>query len=125
MKYKNQNGQTIVILLIYMVIAIIVATASIALVINSARNTNKIYQGTTAVSIAESGIETAMIKLLRNPEYTSETIDVGNGQAVVSVTGTDPKTIVSQGTVNDHTRTVEVIVNTANNVLSIVSWREI
>ena len=108
-----------------MVIAVIVTTASIALVINSSKGTDKIYQGANALDIAESGAETAMIKLLRDSSYTGETLTVGNGQAVVTITGSDPKIILSKGTLNNFTRTIQVIVNTTNNVLTATSWKEI
>ena len=108
-----------------MVIGIIVTTASIALVINSSIGTDKVYQGTNSLDIAESGAETAMIKLLRNPSYAGETLVVGNGQAVVTVTGTNPKTILSKGTLNNFTRTIQVIVDTSNNTLRATSWKEI
>ena len=121
----NQRGQTLIILLIYMVVAIIVTTASIALVINSSRGTDKVYQGANSLDIAESGAETAMIKLLRDPNYIGETVTVGNGQAVITVNGTNPKIIVSKGTLNNFTRTIQVIVDTSNNVLTATSWKEI
>lgn len=124
--HKNQKGQTLVILLSYMVIAIIVTTASIALVLNNSRGTDKVYQGTNSLDIAESGAETAMIKLLRNPSYTGTfTTDVGTGQAVVTVNGSNPKTILSEGTLNNFTRKIQVIVNTDNNTLTATSWKEI
>ena len=73
----NQQGQTLVILLTYMVIAIIVTTASIALVLNSSRGTDKVYQGANSLDIAESGAETAMIKLIRDPNYSGEIFPIG------------------------------------------------
>jgi hypothetical protein len=121
----KKEGQTLVILLVYMIIAIIVTTASIALVINSSSGTNTVYQGANSLDIAESGAETAMIKLLRNPDYSGETISVGNGQAVVTVLGTNPKTILSKGTLNNFTRTIQVIVDTSNNTYTATSWKEI
>ena len=120
-----QKGQTLVILLTYMVIAVIVTTASIALVINSSKGTDKVYQGANSLDIAESGAETAMIKLLRDSNYAGETLTVGNGQAIITVTGTNPKTIVSKGTLNNFTRTIQVIVNTTNNTLTATSCKEI
>ena len=124
-RFQNQNGQTLIILLTYMIIAIIITTASIALVINSSKGTDKVYQGANSLDIAESGAETAMIKLLRDPDYTGETLTVGNGQAVITITGNNPKTILSRGTLNNFTRTVQVIVDTSNNTLTATSWKEI
>lgn len=121
---SNQKGQTLVLLLSYMVIAIIVTTASIALIINASRGTDIVYQGTNALDIAESGAETAMIKLLRNPSYTGETLTVGDGQAVISVTGTTIKTVLSKGTLNNFTRTVQLTVDTSNDRLTVTSWNE-
>ncbi len=124
-RFQNQNGQTLIILLTYMIIAIIITTASIALVINSSKGTDKVYQGANSLDIAESGAETAMIKLLRDPDYTGETLTVGNGQAVITITGSNPKTILSRGTLNNFTRTIQVIVDTSNNTLTATSWKEI
>lgn len=123
--FLKQDGQSLVILLSYMVIAIIISTASVALVINNSRGTDKVYQGTNSLDIAESGAETAMIKLLREPNYSGETLTVGNGQAVITVTGNNPKTILSKGTLNNFTRTIQVIVDTSNNTLTATSWKEI
>ena len=124
-KLHYQKGQTLVILLTYMIIAVIVTTASIALVLNSSRSTDKVYQGTNSLEIAESGAETAMIKLLRNPTYAGETLSVGNGQSIITVNGFNPKTILSRGSLNNFSRTIQVIVDTNNNTLTITSWKEI
>ena len=128
MKITNkQQGQTLVILLTYMVIAIIVTTASIALVINSSKGTDKVYQGTNSLDIAESGAETAMIKLLRDPNYAGEVVIVGNGNAVVTVStpNTNPRVILSKGNLNNFTRTIQVIVDANNNIFTAISWKEI
>jgi len=125
--FNNQQGQTLVILLTYMVIAIIVTTASIALVINSSKGTDKVYQGTNSLDIAESGAETAMIKLLRDPNYAGEVVIVGNGNAVVTVStpNTNPRVILSKGNLNNFTRTIQVIVDANNNIFTAISWKEI
>jgi hypothetical protein len=125
MKIKKQKGQTLVILLTYMVIAVIVTTASIALIINSATGTDRVYQGSNSLDVAESGAETAMIKLLRDPNYAGETLVIDGGEAVITVSGTNPKTVLSEGTVNNFTRTIQVIVDMSNNTLTATSWKEI
>lgn len=121
----SSKGQALILLLTFMLIAILVTSASIALVLNSSVGTSKLYQGSNSLDIAESGAETAMIKLLRNPNYTGETLSVGGGQAVITVTGTNPKTVVSRGTISNFTRTIQVIVDTSNNTLTATSWKEI
>lgn len=122
---NNQKGQTLIILLSYMVIAIIVITASVALVFNSSKATDKVYQGANSLDIAESGAETAMIKLLRNPAYTGETLQTDGGKAVITVTGSNPKIILSTGTYSNFTRIIQVTVSSNNGTLTTTSWKEI
>lgn len=108
-----------------MMISIMVTSASVGLILNSSTSTDKVYQGSNALTIAEGGAETAMIKLLRNIDYTGETLTIGEGEAVISVSGSNPKIISSTGTYNNFSRTIQVIVSTTNNILTVTSWREI
>lgn len=123
--YENQKGQTLVILLVYMVMAIIVTTAAVSMVLVNSRGADKLLQGTTAYDVAESGAETAMVKLLRDTSYTGEALSVAGGTAVITVSGTSTKTIVSKGTLNNFTRSVEVTATNVNNVLTVTSWKEL
>lgn len=123
-KLYYQSGQTLVLLLIFMVVAIMITTASVAMIVTNIKATDKVSQATTALDVAESGAETAIIKLLRDPTYTGETLSVEEGQAVITITGTNPKMIVSKGTLYNFTRSVEVTIDTTNNILTVTSWRE-
>jgi len=125
MKKKiNQTGQALVLLLIYVVIAITITTAAIAVSISSSQSTDKVYQGATAFDIAESGAETAILKLLRDPNYTGETLTVSGGTATITITGSTIKTVTSRGTIGNFTRTILATVDTSNNVLVVTSWKE-
>lgn len=124
-RYFDQKGQTLVLLLIFMVVAVMITTASVAMIVVNNKATDKVYQGTTALDISESGAENAIIKLLRDPSFSGETITVGQGQAVITVIGTNPKTIVSKGTLNNFTRKIQVIVDMTNNIATVSSWKEV
>lgn len=121
--FSKKEGQTLIILLLYMEIAITITTAAITAVVTNALGTDKVYQSTTTVDVAESGAETAVLKLLRNPNYTGETLTVNGGTATISVTGVNPKTITSKGVSGNFTRSVVVTVETNNNVLAVLSWK--
>lgn len=120
-----QKGQTLVILLVYMIIAVTITSAVIVLVLNSSSGTGKVLQGGTAYDIAESGAENAIIKLIRDRNYIGEELDIGDGQAEITVTGTNPKTIVSVGTLNDFSRTIQVIITITNGAVTVTSWKEL
>lgn len=122
---NSERGQALVVLVCFGVIAatIIASTVLISIATNSA--SGKTQGGTVAYDIAESGVENALLRLLRDPSYTGETLVVGSGSAVITVTGTNPKTIVSQGIQGIHRRTLEAIASDSGGVLSVTSWREL
>jgi hypothetical protein len=123
----NQKGQALVMLLIFAIIGIMVTSASVALIISNAHGSDKLYQGATAYDVAESGAETAMIKLLRNPNYAGEIVTVGTGQAEITVasSGATVKTVTSKGTIGGYTRKVQVIADYSGGILTATSWKEI
>jgi type II secretory pathway component PulK len=122
---NNNSGQTLVIFLVYVLIAIIVTTASVAILVTNYKNTDKLYQGSNAYDVAESGAEIAILKLLRDPSYTGEeALTVDEGTATITITGTDPKIIVSKGKFNNFTKTLQVILNNNNGILTTVSWEQ-
>lgn len=118
------KGQTIILLLVFIVIAIIVTTASIVSISVNIRATEKIASGTATFDLAESGAENAMIKLLRDPAYSGENLQLATGNLQISVTGSNPKLITSTATVGNFVRKIEVTVDTTNNILTVISWKE-
>lgn len=121
----QQQGQSLVTLLIFMAIAIIITTTAIAMaIINSQANT-KYALGEEAYHVAEAGIENAILRLLRNPNYMGEVLAVGKGTATITVSGAATKTIISEGKVSGLYRKIEVIGTFSNNSFVINSWREV
>ncbi len=121
----REKGQMLILLLIYMVVAVIITTAAVSMLVVTTQSSEKLSQGSNALDIAESGAETAMIKLLRDPTYTGETVPVSDGEASITVSGSDPVVIISEGRRGNFTRRIEVQVDTTDNVLSVISWKEI
>lgn len=121
----GEKGQTLVLLLIYVIVAMIITSTAVAIAVVNSRGTDKVYQGITAYDVAESGVETAMLKLLRDPNYSGETLTVNGGTATITISGTTIKTITSRGTLGNFTRTVQVTADASNNTLTVTSWKEI
>jgi hypothetical protein len=121
----NQRGQALITLLFFMVIAITITGAAVVVAIVSTRSTTRFEQSTRAYYIAESGTENALLRLLRDPSYTGETLPVSEGSTVITVTGTGPYTIVSQGIVGTYKRAIQVNAQFINSALTITSWKEI
>lgn len=124
MVYDNK-GQALVMLLIYMVITIsIVSAAVVAVIVNSISGSKQVSSQNVYV-LAEGGIENALLRLIRNPEYTGEILEFNEGTATVDVTGTEPKTILSVGKIGNFVRSIEVSVSYIDNELRILSWDEL
>jgi len=121
---KYETGQALITLLFFALIGVIITTTAVMIAITNRLSIQKVEHGMTAYSIAESGMENALLQILRNPFYTGETLVVGDGFAVSTVTGSSTKTILSIGSIGNYKRTIQVQVSYTNNVMSILSWEE-
>ncbi len=117
-----RSGQALVTLLVFIVIAAVVTTTAVAILLNTTQSSSIAGNSIIAAQIADSGAENALLRLLRDPDYPGEVLPVGDGSASIVVTGTDPKTIVSTGTVGNFKKTVEVVVTYNDNIMSVSSW---
>ena len=126
-KQNKKTGQTLVTLLIFMIIGITITTASVVMVIVNSRNISRIEQGNDALGVAESGVEDAVLRLLRDPSITntSWTLTVGSSTTTVQITSTGgtQRTITSTAVAGNFTRKVQVDL-TLNGQLTINSWQE-
>lgn len=123
-KLKKQAGQSVVTLLIIVVMALVISTALVTLVINNSRSTSRISQSIQALATAETGAENAILRLLRDPTYSGETMTMGEYTAVVGVYDNGNKVITSEGTAGNFKKTVEVEIS-LTDVLEVISWKEI
>ena len=70
MDNKNtQQGQALVMLLVFMVVGIVMTTMAVALLIVNATSASNVEQGDMALKIAESGADNALLRILRNPLF--------------------------------------------------------
>lgn len=119
---KNRRGQVLVSLLIFVLVAMTVVTAAVTTVLSNSQSASTEQQSIDSYYVAESGMENALMRMLREPTYTGETLPVGDGTAVITVSGS---TITSAGTVGNLTRKIQVITSYNNNQMVITSWQEI
>lgn len=123
----NISGQALVTLLFISVIGITIATAAAIIIFQNIKSSSVVEQGMTAYFIAESGVEEAILRTLRNPSYsgtpTGIPISIDGGSLVISTSSGGIITAV--GTFNNAVRKIQVKTVYNNGVLSIVSWKEI
>lgn len=122
---KKNAGQTLVLLIVFLAITIVVVTAVTTITVVNYTGATKFNQGDMALSIAESGVENGILRILRDHNYTGETLSVPPGSATITVVpGLNP-IITSVGTTGDFRRVVEVRGSFNNNVFTITSWKEL
>lgn len=121
---NKRDGQALIVLVCFGVIAatIVASTILVSVATNSA--SGRTQEGSMAYDVAESGVENALLRLLRDPSYTGETITLGSGSATITVAGTNPKTITSLGAVGNYRRTIQAIASENAGILSVTSWKE-
>lgn len=122
---KTTKGQALTSLLAFTAMAIIVTTGAITVSIINATAGDNFSQGNRALYAAQAGAENAVLKLLRDENYTGTIMQIDSDQVDISVTGSATKTINSQSAVGSFKRKVEVIGNFNNNVFTVISWKEI
>lgn len=123
---RDQSGQTLVALLSFMTVAITITTAATLITVESIKTTTIYSIGNTALSLAETGAENALLRLARDPAYSGESLNIAGGTAIISISPSLPsKTITSEAVVGDTRRKVQVQVTLANNQVTITSWKEV
>lgn len=122
---KHKNGQALVVLLVFMIVAIMITTMAVALVIVNASAASQVEQGDMVLKLAESGAENALLRLVRDPSYTgTETLTIDGGSVTATVSAGTPAIITSRGVEGEFVRSVTVSADFVDTVLTINSWRE-
>ncbi len=121
----KQQGNALITLIIFVAVGITVTTSAVVVSIINTQGLSKMAQSEVSLMSAEGGAENAILRLLRNPEYTGESLNIGLGTDTINVTGTTDKVIVSEGNYNSFTRKVRVNGTFVSNQLNITDWLEI
>jgi hypothetical protein len=123
---RQSSGQALVALLIFVMMAVTVVSAAVAMISSNSLAVSNAQAGVIARQMADSGIETAYLGIIRqNDSYTGETLNLNEGTVVITVTGGSTKTITSRATVGNFVKTVESIAMYGDNELTQVSWKEV
>jgi len=120
-----ERGQALITLLFFVLISLTITSSAIIIIINNSISVSKSVEGTLAYYAAESGVENALLRLLRDPSYTGETLTVGSGIAVITVTGANPKTVVSVGQNGNFKRKVSAQMTYNSGYYTFSNWKEL
>ena len=123
MKQRNKTGQALVTLLVFIAVATTITAAATTVTLINSQTTGKFAQGESALVIAQAGADNAILRLLRDPNYSGETdLSIGSGTATITVSGSSVKTITSEGQDGNFIRKIQVVGTFVNNTFTISSW---
>lgn len=122
---KKSAGMALVTVIIFAAVATIVITLGITLMVVQTSSSSRVASAQETLIIAESAMENALIRLLRNPNYAGETLTFPNGTATITVTGTTSKTVTVTAEVLRSKRVLVVHLTESNGVTTIDSWNEV
>ena len=122
---SSEGGQALITLLFFVLISLTITSGAIIIIIANSVSASRFQEGTLAYYAAESGIENALLRLLRDPNYTGETLTIGEGTASITVTGANPKTVVSIGQNGNFKRTVQAQAVYNNGYYTFSNWKEL
>lgn len=123
--FKYQKGQTLVLLLVFVMVTIAITTAATFIIATNSKSATNVTLGLTTRQMAEAGVEKALLAILRDPTYKGETFNLDSGTVTTSVSGITNLTIISTAVNGDFTKRVEVKATYSNNVLTPGSWKDI
>ncbi len=125
--FNFQQGQALITLLFFMIIAITITAAATTITMANSLSTSSLEQANASYSAAEAGAENAMLALLRDPNYTGigDTAPIDQASIAIQVSGTNTKTATSTAQIGNFIRKVQVQADYTNNILTVLSWKEI
>lgn len=124
-RLAKHSGQALITLLFFVLIALTITSGAIIIIIDNSVSVSKFQEGTLAYYAAESGVENALLRLLRDPNYTGETLTINSETVTVTVSGSNPKTVVSVGQDGNFKRTVQAQMNYTSGFYTISNWKEL
>ena len=121
---KYQKGQSLVLLLFFVLMAMTFAVTAILMLVVNSGSITAFESGIEVRQLADSGTENALLSLIRDPFYTGESYVVEDTNITITVAGSGTKTIIVRASRGEVQRTVEVLANYTDNVLRVASWKE-
>lgn len=123
-KMKFLKGQTLLIMLVISGFVMVVLSSALILSVTGSKLTISSADAAAAAYGADAGIENGLIRYLRDPAYTGETISIGRASVVITITGVGPYTIraVSTAGLSERVTTANITMN--SGIMTVNNWQD-
>lgn len=89
----RSSGQAMLPVLIIMLTVLVLGTASLQLGLGGLMISRASFEGERVLAAAEGALENGLLRLLRQPNYLGESLQVGGLECTIEVAGASPKII--------------------------------
>lgn len=120
--HTTSSGQALIVFLFFVLMGITITSAAVMMLLNTMMNTSVNERSLLARAYAESGVENALIRYVRNPDYSGEVLTIGQGSVDVTISG---GIIIAVAKVGDVTRKIQATTVYNNDEIVVTSWKEI
>lgn len=123
------KGQAALTLIFFALVAMLVTSAAVMAIVGHNLTLSKMEQANSAYYTAETGIENALLRLLRQPDYQGETLIIDSQNRAIVTVESQPDlnryAIISQGQSYQTSHQIKAIIDYNDNVLQIISIEEL
>jgi len=123
--FQSQRGQALITLLFFVIIAVTITSAAVIILAVNSLSLTRLQGGSLYYYAAESGLENAILRAIRDPLYTSETLTIDDATVTITVSGGNPKTITSVSSNSNFKRTIQVKMDYNSGYYTISGWKEV
>jgi len=114
-KKNIQKGSALVTLLFVVIMSVTITTGAVTILAINTLTAQKVEQGILVHNLAESAVENALIRIIRDPDYNGEVMSQASGSVEITVVGQETKTITAKAESLGFERTVVVGVDQLNH----------
>lgn len=126
MKNKTvQTGQALIMVILIGMIALIAVVSSTTLVVGELKKNTIATVGIAQYHVTYGALENAFIRLLRDPNYSGETLTLSPSTCYITVAGASTKTVVARCTDGTYVRKIQATVTFSSAIMSVSAISEI
>ncbi|MBI2036445.1 hypothetical protein HYT17_02355 [Candidatus Microgenomates bacterium] len=123
--HKKQKGQALIMVILIGIIALIAVVSAATLVISELKKNTAVSFGVSQYQTTYGALENALMRLLRNPNYTGETVILGSSTCTITVVGSSPKTVESRCSDGKYSRKIGAQVTFTGGVMTVSGISEL
>lgn len=122
---KKQNGLALIMVMLIGAIALVAVVSATTVVISELKKSSVTTFGVSQYQITYGVLENAFIQLLRNPNYSSETVTIGLSTCEITATSGFTKTVAVSCSDGKYVRKIGATVTFIDGIMTVSGISEL